>query len=85
MKCSIKFMSTTAVALIAALATAYFIFPATQAFLLAAAPILLALLCPIVMGVMMFTMRDHSMSASDMAIKADAISPRKLGDVAHEA
>lgn len=85
MKCSIKFMSTTAVALIAALATVYFIFPETQAFLLAALPILAALLCPIAMGVMMFAMRGHSSGASSVALKVDAVPLRKVSNAVHEA
>lgn len=77
MKCNLKTMVTLAAALLAALAVASFAFPAGQAFILASAPILLALLCPVMMVVMMLTMRGHGTSATAVTTKAEVVrAPR---------
>ncbi|MEO7243740.1 MAG: DUF2933 domain-containing protein [Rubrivivax sp.] len=85
MKCNLKTMVTLAAALLAALAIAYFAFPAAQAFIVASAPLLLALICPVMMMVMMWTMRGHGTNAKEAASKAEAVPVRGTPDVVQEA
>jgi hypothetical protein len=85
MKCNLKTMAALAAALLAALAVAYFAFPAAQALIVASAPILLALICPVMMGGMMLTMRGHGTGATDAAPKAEVSPARKTPDLVQEA
>lgn len=69
MKCSLKTMAKLAAGLGAILALVYFTVPAAQAFVLASAPLLLSLICPVMMLVMMFTMRGNTCVAADRGTK----------------
>jgi MFS superfamily sulfate permease-like transporter len=85
MKCNLKSMATLAAALLAALAVAYFAFPAAQAAIVASVPILLALICPVMMIGMMWTRRGHATGANDAAPKAEVPPARLTLDGVQEA
>lgn len=83
MNCSLKTMAKLAAGLGAILAVVYFAVPAAQAFVWASAPILLSLICPVMMLVMMFTMRGNTGVAADRGTKpGDAGTPVEVDDAA---
>ncbi len=83
MNCSLKTMVKLAAGLGAILAVVYFTVPAAQALVLASAPILLSLICPVVMLVMMFTMRGNTGVAADRGtIPGDAAVPVEVDHAA---
>ena len=83
MKCDPKTMVKAAVALGAAIAAAYFAFPAARALILASAPILLALVCPVAMLVMMYSMKGGQRSEANEDTKpvseARSVDPERAG------
>ncbi len=83
MNCSLKTMAKVAAGLGAILAVVYFTVPAAQAFVWASAPILLSLVCPVMMLVMMFTMRGNTGAAADRGTKpGDAEASVEVDDAA---
>jgi len=67
MHCNPKTMIKIGVGIGTALLVAYFAFPGARALVVASAPILLALICPLMMIVMMFTMRRGDTQAAPPA------------------
>jgi fatty acid desaturase len=83
MNCSLKTMAKLAAGLGAILAVVYFAVPAAQAFVWASAPILLSLICPVMMLVMMFTMRGNTGVVGDRGTKPSAAEmPAEARDAA---
>lgn len=82
MNCNPRTMLKVAAGLGAILAIAYFALPGAQAFVLASAPVLLALICPVMMLVMVFTMKGKASSESCESTQPDAPARTEPRDAA---